>query len=158
MYNKGKDGVLRRVPNKSEIIKILFKLHEEVCGGHLAHDIMIRKILLIGCTWPTIHRDVHDWCRSCDACQKAGIRHLQSGPVQPIVVFAPFEKWGIDVVGLLPKTQHGKEFILVAIDYMIKWVEAPTTSSIKAKDVAQFVYKNICTRFEVPWRLYPIMD
>ena len=153
LYNKGKDGVLRRVPNKSEIIKILFKLHEEVCGGHLAHDIMIRKILLIGFTWPTIHRDVHDWCRSCDACQKAGIRHLQSGPLQPIVVFAPFEKWGIDAVGPLPKTQHGKEFILVAIDYMTKWVEAIATSSIKAKDVAQFVYKNICTRFGVPMEI-----
>ena len=28
LYNKGKDGVLRRVPNKSEIIRILFKMHE----------------------------------------------------------------------------------------------------------------------------------
>ena len=67
-----------------------------------------------------------------------------------LVVFAPFEKWGINVVGPLPKTQSGKEFILVAIDYMTKWVEATATSSIKARDVAQFIYRNICTRFGVP--------
>ena len=35
-----------------------------------------------------------------------------------------FGKWGIDVVGPLSRTRHGKEFILVVIDYMAKWVEA----------------------------------
>ena len=56
-------------------------------------------------------------------------------------------------MGPLPRTQSGKEFILVAIDYMTKWVEATTMSSIKARDVAQFIYRNICTRFGVPLQL-----
>ena len=150
LYHKGKDGVLRRVPIKEEIVEILQKMHEEACGGHFSHDIMLRKILLTGFTWPSIHKDIHEWCKSCDACQKAGRRHLQAGPLHPIVVFAPFEKWGIDAVGPLPRTQSGKEFILVATDYMTKWVEAIATSSIKARDVAQFIYRNICTRFGVP--------
>ena len=150
LYHKGKDGVLRRVPIKEEIVEILQKMHEEACGGHFSHDIMLRKILLTGFTWPSIHKDIHEWCKSCDACQKAGRRQLQAGPLHPIVVFAPFEKWGIDAVGPLPRTQSGKEFILVATDYMTKWVEAIATSSIKARDVAQFIYRNICTRFGVP--------
>ena len=153
LYHKGKDGVLRRVPIKEEIVEILQKMHEEACGGHFSHDIMLRKILLTGFTWPSIHKDIHEWCKSCDACQKARRRHLQAGPLHPIVVFAPFEKWGIDAVGPLPRTQSGKEFILVATDYMTKWVEATTTSSIKARDVAQFIYCNICTRFGVPLEL-----
>ena len=56
-------------------------------------------------------------------------------------------------MGPLPRTQSGKEFILVATDYMTKWVEATTMSSIKARDVAQFIYRNICTRFGVPLQL-----
>ena len=150
LYQKGKDGILRRVPMKEGIVEILQKLHEEACGGHFSHEIMLRKILLTGFTWPTIHKDIHEWCRSCNACQRAGRRHLRAGPLHPIVVFAPFEKWGIDAVGPLPKTQHGKEYILVAVDYMTKWMEAVATSSIMAKDVAQFIYRNICTRFGVP--------
>ena len=150
LYHKGKDDILRRVPLKEEIVEILRKMHEEACGGHFSHDIMLRKIMLTGFTWPTIHKDIHEWCKSCDACQKAGRRHLRVGPLHPIVVFAPFEKWGIDAVGPLPKTQHGKEYILVAIDYMTKWAEVAATSSIKSKDVAQFIYRNICTRFGVP--------
>ena len=52
--------------------------------------------------------------------------------------------------GPTPKDSKWKGFILVAIDYMTRRVEAAATSSIKAKDVTQFVYKNICTRFGVP--------
>ena len=68
LYHKGKDGVLQRVPIKEEIVEILQKMHEEACGGHFSHDIMLRKILLTGFTWPSIHRDIHEWCKSCDAC------------------------------------------------------------------------------------------
>ena len=44
-----------------------------------------------------------------------------------------FEKWGIDVVGSLSRTQHGREFILVVIIYMAKWVDVVATSSIKVR-------------------------
>ena len=72
LYQKGKDGILRRVPVKEEILEILQKMHEEACGGHFSHDIMLRKILLTSFSWPTIHKDIHAWCRSCDACQRTG--------------------------------------------------------------------------------------
>ena len=44
LYHKGKDGVLRRVPTKEEIVEILQKMHEETCGGHFSYDIMLRNI------------------------------------------------------------------------------------------------------------------
>ncbi|KAL6316406.1 hypothetical protein AAG906_018109 [Vitis piasezkii] len=38
----------------------------------------------------------------------------------------PFSVWGIDIIGKIsPKSSSGHEFILVAIDYFTKWVEAP---------------------------------
>ena len=46
----------------------------------------------------------------------------------------------------LPETQNGKEFVLMDINYVTQRVDAVANSSIKAKDAAQFVYKNICTR------------
>ena len=54
LYHKGKDGVLQRVPIKEEIVEILQKMHEEACGGHFSHDIILRKFLLTGFTWPSI--------------------------------------------------------------------------------------------------------
>ena len=58
LYHKGKDLVLRKVPTRNEIIRILKSCHDEVCGGHFAQDITSRKILLAGYTWPSLHRDV----------------------------------------------------------------------------------------------------
>ena len=71
LYHKGKDLVLRRVPTKEEIHRILDSCHGEVCGGHFAQEITSKKITLAGYTWPSLHRDVHHWCKSCQAYQLA---------------------------------------------------------------------------------------
>ena len=40
----------------------------------------------------------------------------------------PFSMWGIDVIGAIePKASNGHRFILVAIDYFTKWVEAASS-------------------------------
>jgi len=37
----------------------------------------------------------------------------------------PFFTWGIDIIGkVTPKALNGHEFILIAVDYFTKWVEA----------------------------------
>jgi hypothetical protein len=46
------------------------KLHEGPLKGHFATEITQRKILDVGYWWPTMYRDVHDYCKSCDACQR----------------------------------------------------------------------------------------
>jgi hypothetical protein len=46
------------------------ELHEEPLGGYFAFEITKRKLLDVGYWWPTMYRDVHDYCKSCDACQR----------------------------------------------------------------------------------------
>ena len=79
-----------------------------------------------------------------------GPRRLIHGPQQPITSFRPFEKWGIDAIGPLPRTAGGKEYIIVGIDYMARWVEVVPTSMITAKDVIKFIFNSICCRFGTP--------
>ncbi|MCO5614044.1 hypothetical protein L7F22_068324 [Adiantum nelumboides] len=38
-----------------------------------------------------------------------------------VIANGPFEKWGIDAMGYLPRTANGKLYILVAIDYMTRF-------------------------------------
>ena len=61
-----------------------------------------------------------------------------------------FAKWGMDIVDPLPIAAMQKKFLLVAIDYFNKWVEAKAYASIKDKDVSKFIWKNIVCQFEVP--------
>ncbi|MCO5573942.1 hypothetical protein L7F22_027720 [Adiantum nelumboides] len=69
------------------------------------------------------------------------------------MAFDVFEKWGIDAIGPLPITSRGKSYILTAVDYLSRWAEAIAVRQITAKDVAKFVYDEICCKFGVPLEL-----
>ena len=61
------------------------------------------------------------------------------GPLNPILAYGPFERWGLDFVGPLPHSSHGKYYILVATDYATRWAEAKATVNNKATIVASFL-------------------
>ena len=47
-------------------------------------------------------------------------------PMRPILEVEIFDLWGIDFMGPFPPSD-GKKYILVAVDYVSKWVEAIPT-------------------------------
>lgn len=57
----------------------------------------------------------------------------------------PFDKW--DIVGKLPKASRERSYIIVAVDYFTRWVEAENIAKIDEKIVKKFLWKNICCRF-----------
>ncbi|MCO5560545.1 hypothetical protein L7F22_014160 [Adiantum nelumboides] len=120
LYCKGQDLVLRKVPHSKDIKQVLTSCHEGVCGGHFAHEITSRKILQAGYVWPSLHRDVQHWCKTCKQCQLAGDRHLTYEPQIPILSYGPFEKWGIDAIGPLPRSNSDKLYIIMGVDYMTR--------------------------------------
>ena len=145
--------ILRRVPWKEEIYKILEENHEGSCGGHFAMKIMLHKILQEGYVWPSIQKDVNHWCKSCNQCQAMASRVLKPGIRKTMLAFNVFEKWGIDAIGPLPVTQRGKCYILIAMDYLSRWAEAKAVKQITSKEVAKFIYEDVCCRHGVPLEL-----
>ncbi|RVW40854.1 Retrovirus-related Pol polyprotein from transposon 412 [Vitis vinifera] len=51
---------------------ILNHCHENACGGHFASQKTAMKVLQSGFTWPSLFKDAHIMCRSCDRCQRLG--------------------------------------------------------------------------------------
>ena len=62
----------------------------------------------------------------------------------------PFAVWGIDLIGQLPKGRGSIQYVVVAVDYFTKWVEAEALASIMPAKIKEFVYKNIICRYRVP--------
>ncbi|PHU26348.1 hypothetical protein BC332_04680 [Capsicum chinense] len=55
----------------------------------------------------------------------------------------PFVAWGMDVIGPIePNASNGYRFILVAINYFTKWVEAVTFKSMTKKAVFKIAHRN----------------
>nr|GEW81050.1 reverse transcriptase domain-containing protein [Tanacetum cinerariifolium] len=63
----------------------------------------------------------------------------------------PFYQWGMDILGPLPPARGGAKFVIVAIDYFTKWIEAKPLVKITGKGVIRFVMDNIICRFGLPW-------
>ncbi|KAL6338336.1 hypothetical protein AAG906_018685 [Vitis piasezkii] len=62
--------------------------------------------------------------------------------------------WGIDVIGkILPKSSNGHEFILVAINYFTKWVEAASYARLTSVGLASFIRSHIICHYGVPHEL-----
>ena len=70
-------------------------------------------------------------------------------PLTPILVCEIFDIWGIDFMGPFPSS-FSNVYILLAVDYVSKWVEAKATRTDDAKVVVDFVKTHIFSRFGVP--------
>jgi len=69
--------------------------------------------------------------------------------LQNIIEVEVFYCWGIDFVGPLPSS-YGNAYILVAVDYASKWVEAMATPKNDVRIMIKFPKRNIFSRFGVP--------
>ncbi|XP_038697988.1 uncharacterized protein LOC119995546 [Tripterygium wilfordii] len=70
-------------------------------------------------------------------------------PLNNILVVDLFDVWGIDFMGPFPPS-FGYNYILVAVDYVSKWVEAISTKTNDHKIVLSFLKDMIFTRFGTP--------
>ena len=58
-------------------------------------------------------------------------------------------------MGLFPLRKKQLRFLIIAIDYFTKWVEAKPVTMITEAKIISFVWKNIICRFGVPHVIIP---
>ncbi|KAK1681537.1 hypothetical protein QYE76_042385 [Lolium multiflorum] len=138
-------------PNEQlAVIKILSKCHGSVYGGHHAGDRTAQKVLQSGFYWPTLFKDARKFILSCDECQRVGnISRRNEMPMNYTLVIEPFDCWGFDFMGPFPSSE-GNTHILVAVDYVTKWVEAIPTKSADGETSLKMLLDIIFPRFGVP--------
>ena len=51
---------------------------------------------------------------------------------------------------VLPQAPGNKRFLLAAIDYFTKWVEAKPQAQIREADVIKFIRMNTLSKFGIP--------
>lgn len=141
------------VPRK-RIPEVLQQLHDGASGGHFGVHKTLEKVRE-RFYWPNLKEDVKNWCRNCTVCASAnGPLHRRKAPMQKYNVGAPFERIAIDIAGPFPVTDHGNKYILVAMDYFSKWVEAYALPNQEAITVADVLVKEFISRFGVPMELH----
>ena len=67
-------------------------------------------------------------------------------PLHGILVVQLFDVWGIDFMGPFPSS-FGNLYILLAVDYEFKWVEAAACPKNDANTILGFLWRNILSKF-----------
>ncbi|KAL0355335.1 UNVERIFIED_CONTAM: Retrovirus-related Pol polyprotein from transposon opus [Sesamum radiatum] len=150
LYKRCGDGMVRRCVPEEEMQSILGFCHDREVGGHHGGAKTAAKVLQCGFYWPSLFKDAHKYVSSCDQCQRTGnISHRNEMPLSNVLVCEIFDVWGIDFMGPFPKS-YNNAYILVAVDYVSKWVEAIGTPTNDGRVVLKFIKKFIFTRYGTP--------
>uniref|UniRef100_A0A2N9J551 Integrase catalytic domain-containing protein n=1 Tax=Fagus sylvatica TaxID=28930 RepID=A0A2N9J551_FAGSY len=127
LYKRTHDATLLRCVDAEEANRLIQEMHEGLMGAHANGPFPARKIM-----------------RADRKNAPPQYLHTMASPW-------PFSTWGMDVIGTItPKALNGHEFILVAIDYFTKWVEACSFKNVTQVTVTWFVKHNIICRYGMP--------
>ncbi|XP_070013534.1 uncharacterized protein [Nicotiana sylvestris] len=150
LYKRTPDSNLLRCIDATEVERIMSEVHSGVCGPYMNGYVLVKKILRAGYYWLTMERDCFSFVRKCHQCY-GDLIHSSPLKLHPMSSPWPFVAWGMDVIEPIEqKASNGHRFILVAIDYFTKWVEAVTFKAVTKKVVVDFVHSNIICHFGIP--------
>uniref|UniRef100_A0A8C4S7S2 Gypsy retrotransposon integrase-like protein 1 n=1 Tax=Erpetoichthys calabaricus TaxID=27687 RepID=A0A8C4S7S2_ERPCA len=156
-------GVLyRSVPSKSGGTKLQLVLpekyiheflhyyHDSPFGGHLGKLKTLLRLLEVA-WWPSVRRDVWDYVKRCEVCQKYKTPSGKpAGELQTMIPSEPGEMLGVDLMGPLPSSTTKKTILMVVVDYFSKWVELFALPDAKTHRICTLLKNEIFTRWGVP--------
>ncbi|KAL6327390.1 hypothetical protein AAG906_019703 [Vitis piasezkii] len=123
--------------------QVMREVHAGVCGPHMRGHMLAHKIMRTSYFWLTMETYCYQFVQRCPECQIHGdLIHVPPSELHALTSPWPFSVWGIDIIGKIsPKSSSGHEFILVAIDYFTKWVEAASYEYI-SKQMLTLCYRD----------------
>lgn len=97
-------------------------------------------------------KDCIKFARGCHECQKhGGIQHVPVNELHLIIKSWPFRGRALDLIGdIKPASSKSHRYVLVAIDYFKKWVDAVPLTNIYQDTVIGFIQSHIMCRYGTP--------
>ncbi|GJT95375.1 reverse transcriptase domain-containing protein [Tanacetum coccineum] len=151
LYKKSFLGLWLRCVGPLKVNYVLREIHKGSCSMHSGPRSIVAKALRLGYYWPTMHLDARNLIKECSDCQvHRPMPKSSQEKLTPITSPWPFHKWGIDIAGPFPEGPGKVKFLIVAIDYFTKWMEAKPVATITRAQVKKFVWDNVVCRFGLP--------
>uniref|UniRef100_A0A2N9J3I5 Integrase catalytic domain-containing protein n=1 Tax=Fagus sylvatica TaxID=28930 RepID=A0A2N9J3I5_FAGSY len=151
LYKMGFSRPHLRCLSPEEANYVIREVHEGICRNHSGARALAHKLTRAGYYWPSLLHDATQYVKTCDKCQRfANIARAPPEEITPMTSPWPFAQWGLDIMGPFPVGTKQAKFLVVAIDYFTKWVEAEPLATISEKNVKNFVWKGVICRFGIP--------
>jgi ribonuclease HI len=151
LYKHGVCSPLLKCLSRAEGIKLMKEIHAGLCGSHIGSRPLLGKVFRQGFYCPKAASDAAELVQKCENCQKCARDKKQpSSLTQLIQPNWPLQRWGLDLLCPLPPAQGNLRYVVVAVEYFSKWIEAKPLATITSVTVQKFFWQNIVCRFGVP--------
>jgi ribonuclease HI len=136
--------------SRTEGMELMKEIHAGLCGSHIRSRPLLGKVFRQGFYWPKAASDAAELVQKCEGCQKCARDQKQpSSLTQLIQPTWPLQRWGLDLLGPLPPVDGNLKYVVVAVEYFSKWIEAKPLATITSVTVQKFFWQNIVSRFGV---------
>jgi hypothetical protein len=151
LYKYGVYSPLLKCLYRTEGQELMKEIHAGLCGSHIGSRTLLGKVFRQGFYWPKAASDVADLVQKCENFQRCAKDQKQpSSLTQLIQPTWPLQRWGLDLLGPLPSAQGNLKYVVVAVEYFSKWIEAKPLATITSATIQKFFWQNIVRRFGVP--------
>jgi hypothetical protein len=139
LYKHGVCSPLLKCLSRAKGIELMKEIHAGLCGSHIGSRPMLGKVFRQGFYWPKAASDAAELVQKCESCKKCARDQKQpSSLTQLIQPTWPLQRWGLDLLGPLPPAQGNLRYIVVAVEYFSKWIEAKPLATITSVTVQKF--------------------
>ncbi|GKB61962.1 reverse transcriptase domain-containing protein [Tanacetum coccineum] len=142
LFKKGYMVPMLRCVGPLQANYVIREIHMGSYGMHIGVRSVVAKAIRQGYYWPTMHMDARSVTQKCESCQvHAPVLRRPKTLMTSIMAQWPFYQWGMDILGPLPQASGKLKFVIVAIDYFTKWIEAKPLARIIRKDFVNDPFK-----------------
>ena len=132
---------------------VMYHLHDDILGGHLGVVKMLDK-LRERFYFPKMEPFVRKYIASCQSCSFRKKERLKAaGFLKSIEVGKPFDLVAIDFWESPRKAESGNRYVIVASDYLTRYVEIKAVTNGSAEETADFVVNNLIANFGCPSKI-----
>jgi hypothetical protein len=136
LYKHGVCSPLLKCLSRIEGQELMKEIHAGLCGSHIGSRPLLGKVFRQGFYWSKAASDAAELVQKCENCQRCTKDQKQpSSLTQLIQPTLPLQRWGLDLLGPLPPAQGNLKYVVVAVEYFSKWIEAKPLAIITSATV-----------------------
>nr|GEZ26107.1 reverse transcriptase domain-containing protein [Tanacetum cinerariifolium] len=136
-----------RIAEQMGVKNLQANVASRLVANQINETYIVKKADMIRYYWPTMHKDARTLIKACQDYQV--YKPIPRNPQQHITLITspwPFYKWGIEIAGPFPEGPGKVKFLIVAMDYFTKWIEAKTVATITDSQFRDNPFKDWCEK------------
>ena len=130
--------------------EVLAECYDEPKAGHMGRDKTYDRAMRYY-YWPHMYKAIRKYVREFLVCQQCKVeQRAPAGLMGKHEISRPWQVVAADIMGPLPKSKHGFEYVIVFENLFSRWVEVIPLRRANAKSISKELKERVILCFGTP--------